>query len=203
MTSMEKKLTENRLTEVKAALSAKYRTVDLGGEKFFVATDGAFFRVGVFPGAMALVIEYADTEQEARQNALEDGDRFYLDETTLDEMLRLMIAEIERCCPIRICQAPALGVFRHLGGDPQHVPVGKRRAANLCLTFRLVLCYNIPSGGSVRLNGLPHLFYWINIIQILHTVCGFRHVQRGPPDGVIFILNVRRPILPVVLAVLH
>lgn len=97
MTSMEKKLTENRLTEVKAALSVKYRTVDLGGEKFFVATDGAFFRVGVFPGAMALVIEYADTEQEARQNALEDGDRFYLDETTLDEMLRLMIAEIERC----------------------------------------------------------------------------------------------------------
>lgn len=97
MTSMEKKLTENRLTEVKAALSTKYRTVDLGGEKFFVATDGAFFRVGVFPGAMALVIEYADTEQEARQNALEDGDRFYLDETTLDEMLRLMIAEIERC----------------------------------------------------------------------------------------------------------
>ena len=96
MTSMEKKLTENRLTEVKAALSAKYRTVDLG-EKFFVATDGAFFRVGVFPGAMALVIEYADTEQEARQNALEDGDRFYLDETTLDEMLRLMLAEIERC----------------------------------------------------------------------------------------------------------
>lgn len=97
MTSMEKKLTENRLTEVKAALSAKYRTVDLDGEKFFVATDGAFFRVGVFPGAMALVIEYADTEQEARQSALEDGDRFYLDETTLDEMLRLMIAEIERC----------------------------------------------------------------------------------------------------------
>ena len=97
MTSMEKKLTENRLAEVKAALSAKYRTVDLDGEKFFVATDGAFFRVGVFPGAMALVIEYADTEQEARQNALEDGDRFYLDETTLDEMLRLMIAEIERC----------------------------------------------------------------------------------------------------------
>lgn len=97
MTSMEKKLTENRLTEVEAALSAKYRTVDLDGEKFFVATDGAFFRVGVFPGAMALVIEYADTEQEARQNALEDGDRFYLDETTLDEMLRLMIAEIERC----------------------------------------------------------------------------------------------------------
>lgn len=97
MTSMEKKLTENRLTEVKAALSAKYRTVDLDGEKFFVATDGAFFRVGVFPGAMALVIEYADTEQEARQNALADGDRFYLDETTLDEMLRLMIAEIERC----------------------------------------------------------------------------------------------------------
>lgn len=48
--------------------------------------------------------------------------------------------------------------FRHLGGNLQHVPVGKRRTANLCLTFRLVLCYNIPSGGCVRLDGLPHLF---------------------------------------------
>ena len=109
-----------------------------------------------------------------------------------------------------------LGVFRHLGGDPQNIPVGKRRAANLCLTFRLVLCYNIPSGGCAGLDWLPHegggcagldwlphLFYWINIIQILYTVCGFRHVQRGLPDGVIFILNVRRPILPVVLAVVH
>ena len=99
-----------------------------------------------------------------------------------------------------------LGVFRHLGGDPQHIPVGKRRAANLCLTSRLVLCYNIPSGGCAGLDWLPHegggcagfdwlphLFYWINIIQILYTVCGFRHVHRGLPDGVIFILNVRRP----------
>lgn len=74
-----------------------------------------------------------------------------------------------------------LGVFRHLGGDPQHVPVRNRRAANLCLTFRLVLCYNIPSGGCVRLDGLPHLFYWVNIIQILHTVCGFPSRSAWPP----------------------
>lgn len=97
MTSTEKKLTENRLTEVKKALAAKYRSIALGGENFFVATDGALFRVGVFPGEMALVIEYADTEQEARQNALEDGDRFYLDEMDLDAMLQNMVKEIERC----------------------------------------------------------------------------------------------------------
>ena len=97
MTSTEKKLTEDRLTEVKKALAAKYRSIALGGEYFFVATDGAFFRVGVFPGEMALVIEYADTEQEARQNALEDGDRFYLDEMDLDTMLQNMVKEIERC----------------------------------------------------------------------------------------------------------
>ena len=97
MTSTEKKLTENRLTEVKKALAAKYRSIALGGENFIVATDGALFRVGVFPGEMALVIEYADTEQEARQNALEDGDRFYLDEMDLDTMLQNMVKEIERC----------------------------------------------------------------------------------------------------------
>ena len=58
MTSMEKKLTENRLTEVKAALSAKYRTVDLGGEKFFVATDGVFgLGVVLFPCSVSWIPE--------------------------------------------------------------------------------------------------------------------------------------------------
>ena len=96
MDLMEKKLTE-RLRDVRKALSAQYRTVVLDDKEFFVATDGAFFRVYAFPGQAALVIEYADTEQEARQNALEDGDRFYLDEMDLDTMLQNMVKEIERC----------------------------------------------------------------------------------------------------------
>ena len=78
-----------------------------------------------------------------------------------------------------------------MGGDPQNIPVGKRRAANLCLTFRLVLCYSIPSGGCVRLDGLPHegggcvrldglphLFYLVDIIQILSDTL---HRLRIPP----------------------
>ena len=97
MDLMEKKLTEERLRDVRKALSAQYRTVVLDDKEFFVATDGAFFRVYAFPGQAALVIEYADTEQEARQNALEDGDRFYLDEMDLDTMLQNMVKEIERC----------------------------------------------------------------------------------------------------------
>lgn len=96
MDLMEKKLTEERLRDVRKALSAQYKTVVLSGKEFFVATDGALFRVYAFPGQAALVIEYADTEQEARQNALEDGDRFYLDEMDLDTMLHNMVKEIER-----------------------------------------------------------------------------------------------------------
>lgn len=152
----------------------------------------------IIKDAVALIKEYAqELSQKEHRNDVESGE---------------LIGYTEALFYVQ----HGLGVFRHLGGDPQHIPVGKRRAANLRLTFRLVLCYNIPSGGCAGLDWLPHegggcagfdwlphLFYWINIIQILYTVCGFRHAQRGLPDGVIFILNVRRPILPVVLAVLH
>ena len=97
MDLMEKKLTEERLRDVRKALSAQYRTVVLDDKEFFVATDGAFFRVYAFPGQAALVIEYADTEKEASQNALDYRDRFYLDEMDLDTMLQNMVKEIERC----------------------------------------------------------------------------------------------------------
>ena len=78
-----------------------------------------------------------------------------------------------------------LGVFRHLGGDPQHVPVGKRRAANLCLTFRLVLCIlclrrfwrqylRMPSG---REGGCAdHLLFF----YVQHGLGVFRHLGGNP-----------------------
>ena len=96
MTSTEKKLIEDRLKKITERLAAQYEEVLIDKHKFFAATDGSLFRVSVFPGEMALVIEYADSAEDARKNALEDGDRFYLDEMDLETMVRNMVAEIER-----------------------------------------------------------------------------------------------------------
>lgn len=95
MTSTEKKLVEDRLKKISERLAAQYREVLIDGHKFFAATDDSLFRVSVFPGEMALVIEYADSAEEAKENALEDGDRFYLDEMDFETMVRSMAAEIE------------------------------------------------------------------------------------------------------------
>lgn len=95
MTSTEKKLVEDRLKKISERLAAQYREVLVDGHKFFAATDDSLFRVSVFPGEMALVIEYADSAEEAKENALEDGDRFYLDEMDFETMVRSMAAEIE------------------------------------------------------------------------------------------------------------
>ena len=95
MTSTEKKLVEDRLKKISERLAAQYREVLIVGHKFFAATDDSLFRVSVFPGEMALVIEYADSAEEAKENALEDGDRFYLDEMDFETMVRSMAAEIE------------------------------------------------------------------------------------------------------------
>ncbi len=95
MTSTEKKLVEDRLKKISERLAAQYREVLIDGHKFFAAIDDSLFRVSVFPGEMALVIEYADSAEGAKENALEDGDRFYLDKMDFETMVRSMAAEIE------------------------------------------------------------------------------------------------------------
>ncbi|MGN0409296.1 MAG: hypothetical protein ACI4E3_02690 [Candidatus Fimousia sp.] len=43
----------------------------------------------------AIVIEYAETIEEAEKNMFEDGDLFYLDELDENQMFEQMIREIE------------------------------------------------------------------------------------------------------------
>lgn len=43
----------------------------------------------------AIVIEHAFSETEAKKNVFEDGDLFYIDELTEEEMFNEMIKEIE------------------------------------------------------------------------------------------------------------
>jgi len=70
------------------------------GKPCFQARNGHyFFLTALFPqdeGADGfIVIEHADSLEEVELNRFEDGDCFYMDELTEDEMFEAMIKEIE------------------------------------------------------------------------------------------------------------
>ena len=95
MTLTEKNAIDHRLAAIKARLSERYEMLDINGESFFRTNGGTFFRIYAFPGEMALVIEYADSERDAKLHRLEDGDRFYMEDLSLDDMFKQMVSEIE------------------------------------------------------------------------------------------------------------
>ena len=90
--------TETRRSRVEALnrrFSEKYYKMEIDGRPFFIpGTEGAFAFAVDFIGNDALVLEYAETEDDLIVNRLEDGDSFSMDMTE-DAMYEAMIAEIE------------------------------------------------------------------------------------------------------------
>lgn len=76
-------------------LTKLYPKINIAGQEYFKHEKGMCFRIFEFPGSNALCIEYADNIAEAQINRFEDGDRFFLDEFSEDEMFEAMIKEIE------------------------------------------------------------------------------------------------------------
>lgn len=81
--------------KIQKFFQCRYPVTQLGNQKCFLAPNGYFFRLFEFPGDYALAIEYAETEDDAKRNRFEDGDRFYLSELSEDELFHAMINEIE------------------------------------------------------------------------------------------------------------
>ena len=57
---------------------------------------GEIFSLQKFPGAEAIVVEYAANCAEAALNRYEDGDRFYLNEMDDEILIRCILQEIGR-----------------------------------------------------------------------------------------------------------
>lgn len=91
MTSMEMKSMTDTLESRFAAL---YEKIRIGEKKCFRLEDGRIISLGTVTSYGALVIEYADDYDEAAMNRFEDGDLFYLEDMSEDEMLRSMLQEI-------------------------------------------------------------------------------------------------------------
>lgn len=91
MTSLAMK----RKSELETLLSQSYSQVSMHNEKFFLAENKKVFHVDIFDSS-ALVIEYADSVEEAEQYLLEDGDRFYLEDyADAETMLAAILEEIQ------------------------------------------------------------------------------------------------------------
>lgn len=90
------KRTETYRQFIEDKLRERYLTFLLHGRTSFQAPDGTILRIDTLNWAReALVVEYAYDEAWAENNVFEDGDLFYLDELSPEEMLAGMLAEIE------------------------------------------------------------------------------------------------------------
>ena len=92
MTSREKR--NQRIDALNARFARKYQSAKLAGRPFFIMDNGHVFAPDSIPDFDCLVLEHADSLEDASKNLLEDGDCFPMDMTE-DAMYEAMIAEIE------------------------------------------------------------------------------------------------------------
>ena len=88
------KRTEAYRQFIEDKLRERYPTFLLHGRTSFQAPDGTILRIDTLNWAQeALVVEYAYDETWAENNVFEDGDLFYLDELSPEEMLAGMLED--------------------------------------------------------------------------------------------------------------
>ena len=77
-------------------LIRNYKSVEIRKRRFFIKNTGAVFAPAVFPGECAIVIEYADSIDDANKYTLEDGDVFFIEDyQEFSDLYKAIIAEIE------------------------------------------------------------------------------------------------------------
>lgn len=77
-------------------MAGRYEALTIGGEQCFLRSDGHVFHLDDIGDDLdCLVIEFADSRQEAERRFPDDGRLYFMDEMTEDEMFEAMIKEIE------------------------------------------------------------------------------------------------------------
>lgn len=96
MISTEMKLKRAEiLTQINLMLGKKFEVCEFDNNRFYKNDEGMYFRVVPFPGEFALVVEYAENAVAAKNEQMEDGDRFYLENNSIDMLFHDMLREIE------------------------------------------------------------------------------------------------------------
>ena len=100
MTDMERKFLVQRRAKLEERFKQRYAVpfTVWDGQLCFQARNNCFFLVTAleFPETTGvIVLEYADSLEEAKLPRFEDGDLYYMDEMNEEEMFQAMIREIE------------------------------------------------------------------------------------------------------------
>ena len=96
----EKKSSNEIRQEIESGLSQRYNIAFRGDGYICFCNNGLFFKVSVLKwkddGRRVAVAEYANSELDARNGIFgDDGDLFYLDEMSEEEIVNAMAREIE------------------------------------------------------------------------------------------------------------
>lgn len=90
----QKREINKRKDSLEQKLSQCFEKTQIRGKRYYRKNDGSVFTLSKFPGAYALVIEYAESYEDAVLYRLEDGDLFYLEDMDEETMFQRMIREI-------------------------------------------------------------------------------------------------------------
>lgn len=84
-----------RLKNLENRLKKRYEFIIINGDGCFITESGEIIQLTGLKAFNAIVIEYAESMEDAKKNMFEDGELFYLDDMNEDEMFKAMIKEIE------------------------------------------------------------------------------------------------------------
>ena len=95
---MTQKEMKCQLEERRKALESRFETMFkkqiINGWTCFARPDGSFFTLDYIIPFEALVIGYAENEQDVNLNRFEDGDLFYMEDMDEETMYQDMLREI-------------------------------------------------------------------------------------------------------------
>lgn len=91
-------LKEMKLTveELEKLLAEKYEPVQIADKNCFKLSDGRFIAISAIATYNAVVVEYADSYEDAKLFRFEDGDLFPLDGADLSDLFQAICQEIEQ-----------------------------------------------------------------------------------------------------------
>ena len=85
-----------RKEAISQRLKRSFEMTRFGELDCFVYPTGGYFMLDAFVKFGAIVVGYADTEEDARLYRFEDGDLFYLEDLDEEEMFQKILEEINR-----------------------------------------------------------------------------------------------------------
>ena len=83
------------LKRLEDRLSNTFEIVAIGNKVCFLLENGTIAHLTAFTEWGCVVVEYADSVNEAKKNLFEDGNQYYISELTEDELLNAISEEIK------------------------------------------------------------------------------------------------------------